>query len=465
MNNASAENTRPAGRRAIVIGGSMAGMWAARVLADHFEEVRVLERDRLPVQPGPRKGVPQARHTHVLLTQGQRILERLFPGIDAELEADGAPTVLWSREASAYGRAGLSPHFDSDLRSRTCSRDLLEWRFRRRLSALGAVSFEQETTVTGLAVDTARTQVTGVRARRRGDDSEADEILDADFVVDASGRNSHAAAWLQDMGYPAPPESVVNSFLGYASRVYQRPPAFQAEWKSLLIASQHPHFPGGGVIYPIENDAWIVTLGGVNRHYPPTDEEGFLAFARQLAVPDLYEAIRHAEPLSSISGYQRTENIRRHYERLPAWPQRFAVVGDAVCGFNPVYGQGMTVAALAALALGDELGRSRGNLDEVGRRFQKRLAGVVQAPWLMATGEDLRWPATEGSRPGGVARLAQRYIDQVVLASGADPVVSLAFWQVTHLVKPPSLLFHPRVAARTLAYVARPSRNGDAAPR
>lgn len=448
------------GGRAVVIGGSMAGMWAARVLADHFEQVTVLERDRLPAQPGPRKGVPQARHTHVLLTQGQRLLERLFPGIDEDLAADGAPEIHWSRDASAFGRAGWSPRFDSDLRSRACSRDLLEWRIRRRLSALANVSFEQETTVTSLAANEAKDTIIGVHASRRSDGSQAGEILNADFVVDASGRNSHAASWLQDLGYPATRQSVVNAFLGYASRVYRRQAGFEAHWKSLLIASQHPRFPYGGVIYPIENDAWIVTLGGVNRHHPPTDEQGFLGFARQLAVPDLYEAIRQAEPLSPISGYQRTENILRHFDRLPVWPQRFVALGDAVCGFNPVYGQGMTVAALAALALGEELAHSWDNLTGVAQRFQKRLGKVIQAPWLMATGEDLRWPATEGDRPHGIARLAQRYIDQVLLAAGADQVVSLAFWQVTHLVEPPGLLFHPRVAAHTLAFVARSALAG-----
>lgn len=438
---------------AVVIGGSMAGMWAARVLSDHFEQVIVLERDRLPAQPGPRNAVPQARHTHVLLTQGQRILDRLFPGLDEDLAADGAPEIYWSQEASAFGRAGWSPHFESDLRSRTCSRDLLEWRLRQRLAAMPGVRFEQETTVTGLLA--AGGSVSGVRVQRRGDHSETDETLAADFVVDASGRNSHAAAWLQELGYPAPQQTVVNAFLGYASRVYRRPAGFDAGWKSLLIASQHPRFPYGGVIYPIENEAWIVTLGGVNRHYPPIDEQGFLAFARQLAVPDLYQAIRQAQPLSPISGYRRTENILRHFDRLDAWPGRFVALGDAVCGFNPVYGQGMTVAALGALTLDDELRRSRGDLNNVGRRFQGRLAKVIRAPWLMATGEDLRWPATEGDRPSGAARLTQRYIDQVLLAAGADPVVSLAFWQVTHLVEPPTLLFHPRVVAHTLAFVAR----------
>jgi 2-polyprenyl-6-methoxyphenol hydroxylase-like FAD-dependent oxidoreductase len=327
------------------------------------------------------------------------------------------------------------------------------------------VRFLDGCTVTGLLTDPDRTTVTGVRIRRRQPDgaSSEDESLMADLVVDASGRNSRTPEWLQALGYTPPEETSINAFLGYASRWYQRPPGFQADWKVLILFAQAPHIPSGGMIYPVEGERWIVTLAGTARNYPPTDEAGFLEFARHLAIPDIYDAIKDARPLTPIYGYQRTENHLRHYERLSRWPEHFGVLGDAVCAFNPVYGQGMTVSALGALVLDRCLRRQRqhhsdGNQQGLGQQFQRQLAEVNATPWLMATGEDFRWPTTEGGRPDRMTRFMHRYLDQVVRATGTSTAVSLTFWEVTHLLKPPGALFHPRVLVRVLAQWVHPNR-------
>jgi hypothetical protein len=270
-------------------------------------------------------------------------------------------------------------------------------------------------------------------------------------VVDASGRNSHAPEWLESLGYDKPQESEVNSFLGYATRWYKRPADFPRDYKGLNITAQAPHMPRGGVFLEVENGQWIVTLAGVNKDYPPTDEAGFLKFAASLASPALYEAIKNAEPISAIYGYQRTANRWRHFERLIRWPEQFIVMGDAACAFNPVYGQGMTAGALEALALQDLIAAwKRPDLTNFAQTFQRKLAKVAEIPWIMATGEDLRYPGTIGGQPGIRDRIIHRYFDALFRVIPANPDVLDAFFQVMNLLKPPASLFQPKILFKVL---------------
>jgi len=450
------------GRPAVVIGGSMAGLLAARVLADHFERVTVVERDRFPAEPAFRKGVPQARHVHVLLTRGSRALERLFPGVTAELAAAGAPAVDWTADLAVLMRGGWHPRFPSGMVTRTCSRALLEWTIRRRVAARSNIRFLEACDVVDLLPDPSGAGVAGARLRWREAPPERlapeeREALRADLVVDASGRDSRAPRWLGALGYPAPAETTINSFLGYATRWYRRPAGFAADWKALLLSAGPPEGKRGGVILPVEGDRWFVTLTGGGRDYPPADEADFLAFARTLRAPTLYEAILGAEPLSPVYSYRRTENRLRHYERLPRWPEGFVVVGDAVCAFNPVYGQGMTVAALAAEALDACLAAqtARGGLAGLAPRFQRQLAKVNEPAWLLATGEDFRYRETEGGRPGWTARLLHRYMDHLLLAAAQDPAVHRVFIEVIQLLQPPRALARPSIALAVLRHAAR----------
>jgi 2-polyprenyl-6-methoxyphenol hydroxylase-like FAD-dependent oxidoreductase len=446
---------------AIVVGGSMAGLFAARALIDSFDQVTVIERDRFPERAGQRAGVPQARHVHVLLMRGQRILEHLFPGLGAELAAAGAPTLDWIGDFAVLSSGGWMPRFPSGLVGYICSRNLLEWMVRRRLVASGKVRFWEACQVAGLVPDRSNLSVTGVRVRRWGRaDSGSDpfeEAVPANFVVDASGRGSHAPQWLAALGYAPPQETMVNSFLGYASCWYQRPDSIQGDWKGLLIGSLAPHIARGGGLYPAEGDRWIASLGGVGKDYPPTDEHGFLEFARSLRSPILYEAIKDAQPLSAIYGYRRTDNQWRHYEHLEHWPERFVVLGDAVCTFNPIYGQGMTVAGLGALTLQTCLREHRrrhpdGDLSGLAHSFQQQLAKINATPWLMATGEDFRWPTTQGGTPDRRTRLMHKYMDHVIMLSVRSPSTFKVFVEVVHMVRPPTALFQPRILLRVLRH-------------
>jgi 2-polyprenyl-6-methoxyphenol hydroxylase-like FAD-dependent oxidoreductase len=442
---------------AIVIGGSMTGLMVARVLTDHFDRVTIIERDHFPEGVEPRKGLPQARHVHVLLWRGQLILEKLFPGLQAELGALGAPQVDWIGDSRWFSFGGWAPRFRSGYVSHPCSRDLLEWNVRRRLAAYPQVQRLEQCEVTGLLADNARTCVTGVqlRFRDRPDHDAGGQELQAHLVIDASGRESHSPSWLEALGYEKPQETAVNSFLGYSSRIYQIPRNFQADWASLLVRGTPPVCARGGVVNRIECNRWMVTLAGAARDYPPTDEVGFVEFSHSLPVPVLYNAIKDAQPLTPIYGYRRTENRLRHYERLVRWPENYVVMGDAVCAFNPVYGQGMTVGALGALELDECLREQRlrhpaTDLTGMAQRFQRKLAKVVADPWLMATGDDFRYPETTGGRPDRITRLMHRYMDQVMYIANENPLVFLTFFQVAHLLKPPAALFQPGIVAQVL---------------
>jgi 2-polyprenyl-6-methoxyphenol hydroxylase-like FAD-dependent oxidoreductase len=437
-------------QQAIVIGGSVAGLLAARVLANHFEHVIILERDHLPDDPEIRSGVPQAHHLHVLLARGHAIFESLFPGMDAELDAKGAPLIEWGYDTTGLGRGGWMPKFHSGIKTRSVSRALLEWHIRQRLLRDYPVEFVAETQVKNLVASDDRTRIIGVDVQMRGGAREEKRLL-ADLVVDASGRTSHTPEWLKELGYDEPEDTHVNSFLGYSTRWYKKPSTSGASApKGVIISNEPPHGLRAGGLWEVEGDRIVVTLVGVNRDFPPTYEAGFMDFARSLGGDTVYETIKDAEPISEIYGYQRTANRLRHFERLTHWPEQFIVIGDAACAFNPVYGQGMTTGALGALELDACLRDHAQNLSGLGAQFQKRLAKVAAIPWVMATGEDLRYPATEGKRPGAFTRIVQKYIDHVQLLVPHDTDVARTFFQVTNLLVPPTALFQPAIILKVL---------------
>jgi 2-polyprenyl-6-methoxyphenol hydroxylase-like FAD-dependent oxidoreductase len=441
---------RKKGKHALVIGGSLAGLLAARVLANHFEQVTLVERDTFPNGPTHRNGVPQARHNHVLLLKGKAILERYFPGLEQELLARGAVSADAGNEFLTVSIFGRVAPFQMGMPLLLCSRNLIEWCVRHKLGGYENIRIISYVEVTGLLPQEDQ-RVVGVQLRPRAHESSPNRLT-ADLVVDCCGRGSSASEWLLGMGYPKPDTTEVNSHLGYATRWYKQP-AQGLPWKGVLIAVNPPDNPRGGGLLPAEGGRWIVTLAGTAGLYPPTDEAGFLEFASQLSDPILYNAIRQAEPVSGIYGYRRTENQWRHYERLKNWPAGFIVMGDAACCFNPIYGQGMTAAALGANLL-DELLQAEPDVITIGfgKTFQSRLANVLQTPWLMATSEDFRWENTEGERPGPIARLLQTYFDRVIKLACQDANAGRAFMEVVQLLQPPASLFRPKILVPALLH-------------
>jgi 2-polyprenyl-6-methoxyphenol hydroxylase-like FAD-dependent oxidoreductase len=463
----------PRRTRAVVIGGSMAGLLAARVLSDHFDRVTILERDDYPVTPEPRKGVPQGRHAHVLLGRGQRILEELLPGFSKDLAGCGAVVLDAAADVAWLTPAGWARRSPSDLDMLSCSRHLLEWAGRRRVAALERVRIVEGVEVQRLLPAADGTGVKGIWVRHRGQTRGGHPIegeVRADLIVDAGGRGSRAPRWLFELGYDAPEDTVVDSSLAYASCVFEIPASHDCRWRALYIQAQPPEGTRGGLIVPIEGDRWLVTLSGRGSDAPPTDEQGFFAFARSLRSPVLYDAIKGAERVSPISGYRGTENRLRHFERMSRWPTGFVVLGDACCAFNPVYGQGMTTAALGAVTLGDSLHAFRGRFDNplssvrLARDFQRRLARVIRTPWEMSTGEDYRYPTTVGGSPNWLTRWKHRYADRIVRLSTHDPKVHHAFLRVMHMLRSPASLFHPRVLWSMLRHALRKGRPAQDEP-
>ena len=434
--------------RAVVIGGSIAGLLAARVLSETFDQVVIVERDHLPPTSAPRRGVPQSVQPHVLFVRGYRILQELFPGIDKDLELAGAVPIDWGKEFRYFHKGGFNATFegDSGLVSVTCTRPLLEATIRRHIARLPNVKWLEGSRVCGLMGEVD--QISGVcyRSGRQGDEQQ----LSAALVVDASGRSTHAPEWLKAIGAPVP-ATVVNPFVGYATQRLRIPEAWKADWKVLLIAQEAPDNCRLGYMAQVEGGEWIATLGGYSKDYPPLDPDDFLDFAHSLAHPSFYEALKTAEPVSDIKAHRATANRLFHYEKLQV-PHGFAAIGDSVCALCPVYGQGMTVSAMSAVELRDWLQQQPKSPQPLETfRFQQRLAKVLEFPWAAATGSDLQFPLTEGIVPTNpFAGLFQGYMERIIRKSKQEGWIHIRFTEVAHMLKPPTAFFEPRLVLKAL---------------
>ena len=465
---------------AIVIGGSIAGMLAARVLAESFSSVTILETDKLPEKPDRRKGVAQSLQPHILFAKGFRILDTLFPGIGKDLADAGALPIDWPREFHLLmnGEWGATVDSPTDIVSVTCSRPLLEWGIRSRLAKFPQIKFVEESRVTGLLANPCKSQICGVSFLQNANHgSKQEQRLMAKLVVDASGRHSQTPSWLKSLGLTPPTETVVDPFLGYATRRYKQPEGFEGDWKVILISHSPPHGTRLGYLAKIENGEWIATLGGYAKDFPPTDESAFLEFARSLPSDRFYHAIAKAEPVSPIYGYRDTANQLRHYEKIKM-PKGLICLGDAVCSLCPVYGQGMTVSALSALVLQKWLKNQTLNSQTLNSQtlnsqtlnsqtlnsqtlnlqtsdFQKSLAQSNSQHWTLATSRDSLFPSTVSTigstKQTKLPKVLQWYSDGLMKLAHSDPDVQALFLEVSQLLKSPFALYHPKIMWRVLS--------------
>lgn len=432
---------------AVVIGASMAGLLAARALSEFFERVTVLDRDDLPATVMPRRGVPQSRHTHGLLARGREILEELFPGLSAELIAQGAVAGDLQADLRWYNDGRRLHPAPSGLAGMGVSRPLLESYVRARVGALPGVEILGGRDVIGPAVTRERhvSQVNGVRILSGTEDG-GEEIMPADLVVDASGRGSRSPVWLEELGYSRPAEQSIGIRMVYVTQHYRREPRHFDGGPGVLVGSVPPGLPRGGAMIAQEGGRWIVSLAGALGEEPPLDVEGFVAFAATLAAPDIAEVLRDAQPLDEPVRARFPASVRRRYEHLQTFPEGYLVVGDAISSFNPVYGQGMAVAAAQALVLRGCLCRGRTRLAQ---RFFRRAARLIDVPWSTAVGNDLRFPEVDGPRPIQL-RLANRYVTRLHIAAEQDPVIGRTFLRVANLLARPERLLAPDIALRVL---------------
>ncbi|MEV5575064.1 FAD-dependent oxidoreductase [Spirillospora sp. NPDC052269] len=449
---------------AIVIGAGVTGVLTARALARRFARVTVVERDALPErEPGFRPGIPQSPQIHAFWKRGVDSAEYLLPGLTRELTERGAHRLVVPRDFLWLSPAGWFPRV-SGTGDLSCSRVLLDWVLRRRAGEDPRIEFLPESRVTGLVAAPDGEGVQGVRVRTVGS---AERLLTAGLVADASGRRSTTAEWLAELGYPAPEVERYDAGFGYSTRSYKPSGSAARDWKAIYIQTS-PDTPRGGALVPVEGGRWLVTLMGCGEHVPPTKDDQFLDYVRSLRSPVLYEALREAEPLSDAQAFRDTANEWRHYEALDRSPRGFVVLGDALCRFNPVYGQGMTVGAMTAKAIADTIdGMDPARIHRESHRLQRAAAAQSADAWGLATGEDLRFPWTRGRPPGAAVKVLHRYMDHVVAAGNVDAATCRAIFRVFGMAAPPATLFSPPVVARVLArwrVPARPSRLAAAPP-
>jgi 2-polyprenyl-6-methoxyphenol hydroxylase-like FAD-dependent oxidoreductase len=449
------------GERAVVLGASMSGLLAARVLADFYRTVTVVERDVLSDDPANRRGVPQGRHPHVLLARGAQTLGELFPGILDDLVADGAPVwddADYSRLYISFGghlmprsgKAAIDPEADAMYQP---SRPFLECRVRRRLQAIENVTMLDGHDAAELTSTADRERVTGVRVVER--DGGADKELTADLVVDAMGRAAHTPAFLEGLGYGRPAEDHIVMHTTYVSQMLRIPPGTLKEMLVLISAARGR--PTGMFLVGYENDTWIFTVCGMVGHEPPRDLAGMLSFAQDYAPAHVLAAVRAGEPIAPVVQHRLPSSQWRRYDKMRRFPEGLLVTGDAMCSFNPVYGQGMSVAAMDALALRESLRRGVTGLP---RRYFRAAAKSIGVAWGHAAGSDLAFPEVEGRRTPAM-RLTNRFADWVLTACETDAVVHAQFTRVIGLVDPPSRLFDPSFIFRVATVNRRRRQRGS----
>lgn len=440
------------GKQAVVIGAGMGGLAAAGAIADYFERVSVLERDALPPSAAQRAGTPQARHLHVLLASGQAALESLFPGFTAALRKAGAVTLRAGLDLR-YETPGFDPFPQRDLGwdSYSMSRPLVEHVARQQLMKRGNVELRER-----CRVDAMVTNGRAVGAVRLAAHDGESEILPADLVVDASGRGALTLAALAAADCPAPAETMIGVDVAYATGIFAIPEDVPRDWKGVFNFPDAPAERRGAIMMPIEGNCWILTLAGMHGDAPPGDPDGFLAFAGALRLPTIHRAITASKPKTEIVRFAFSDSIWRHFEQLRSFPRGLVPLADAVCRFNPIYGQGMSVAAQEALILRDILSARAGTpdpLDGLAPAFFAAIQAAIDTPWATSAVADFVYPDTRGERPPDLAMTLKVGAALNRLAA-RDADVHKLMLEVRSLLKPRSVFREPALMGRLMAAMA-----------
>ncbi len=447
--------SRRLGDHAIVVGGSIAGLIAARVLADYFAQVTILERDHIEPHPAVHRSTPQAHHLHAVQVGGIRVLAALYPGFCEKLSQMGAVPLRLTRDFPVYRPDGVAFSLTGTVREPRDlglqlfgqSRALLEHCLRQCTLTLPNVSAQCDAQVEHLIAH--RGHVEGVFYKLEGEP----RSLMCDLVVDCGGRGSRAPRWLNELGFSAPEETIIGVDFAYSSTKFHIRDHDGDLSPFSFVVGPPPHYTRGGALARIENDTWLVSLGGRFHDYPPRDHAGFMAFAEALPAPRIYDVIKHAERIEPIAHFRFPTSVLRHYERLKSFPERFLVLGDAISSFNPVYGQGMSSAALQAQALQTilaERAESPDGLDGIANVFFPKAADVISTPWTLAANLDFAFPQTTGARPP-VPQEILRYFTTLDQITAEDVEIHRILVEVVGLARPLTDLWDEPVRSRVLA--------------
>ncbi|MER6532084.1 FAD-dependent monooxygenase [Streptomyces sp. NPDC001508] len=451
-------DTRTRRPAVVVIGGSVSGLFAAAALVEHAD-VTLVERDILPEGPAPRRGVPQARHAHLVWSGGVVAFDELLPGLVTDLTNRGARLVhiMGDMVSRAPNEIWFRRFTSTHHRNLVCSRDLLDAVIRDRVLSSHGITVRDNTAA--LRLEGNATRVTGVRVRS---EDRQEEVLAADLVIDASGRGSRAPQWLKELGLPRIAERQVNAGVAYATRLYRAPgKSTDLQFPLVNVQANPATAPGrGGIILPIEDGRWIVTLSGTRGGEPTDDPAAFTDFALALGDPVIGELIKDAEPLGEISTTRSTANQRRYFEKLHHWPDGFTVIGDAIAGYNPVYGHGITVAAQSALALRHVLDSTDITRPGTAQRLLHAATRPVAGAWDLAIGQDIFYPGASDRPPTRIERALARFVDRAVATGARNPRALGALLDVMSLEKPATRLFSPDMLIPMLLGPKRPFLQG-----
>ncbi|MFI0141831.1 FAD-dependent oxidoreductase [Streptomyces luteogriseus] len=445
------ESPRRSPYRAVVVGGSIAGMLAAAAIKEHVDSVEIIEAHELPEGPEPRTGVPQAVHIHFLQTGGAEAFEALIPGTIDLLLAAGANRIPVTTNMVIYSPEGWYRRWKRATHYLiTASRDLTDSIVRGQVLKDPRVSVRTHTKAVALLGN--HRHITGVRVR--ASDGTEDELR-AELVIDASGRSSRTPQWLAQLGVTGLTEDHIDSGLVYASRFY-RAPVPTHNWPIIGVQAD-PSLPrpaNAGGILPIEGDRWHVSLMGAPGAHPTSDPSAFEAYARTLRHPIMADLLKHAEPVTDVRVTHSTANRRYYYERITPWPEGLVVLGDSVAAFNPLYGHGMSVAAQGAVALRNSL--STGLASHTARRAQHAIGKAVDTAWALAVGTDIHFPTTTGKPPNHADRLLHRYVSRLSRTATGSFRAATALTDVLALQAPPTSLVKPSTLLTALIGPQRP---------
>jgi 2-polyprenyl-6-methoxyphenol hydroxylase-like FAD-dependent oxidoreductase len=438
--------------KALVIGGGIAGLLTARVLSDYYEEVIIVERDELPQEPSTRSGTPQDFHTHRVLPRGSIIMERFFPGYVDDLLAQGAPSSENEKGIlfTSYGSLQMSPFG----KNASCSRALLEWTLRQRVQKISNVRFLTKQEVTGLQTSANQSQVTGVHIKERSEQKQ-ERTVAADLVVDTSGRSSNLIKWLEAMGREVPQPERLKVSLGYSTRYYRVPQHVKKKWGAVISEAQPAKGIGTGILGYIEdNMAQTLLYSAGGAHYPSTKPDEYEKELHALATPMIAEVVKELEPIGVPRGYRISESVRQHFEQMEDWPAGLLVVGDVFCNFDPVHGQGMTVAAIEAemldICLSEQRHTPQPNFE---RMVLQRMQEAIEPAWWLSSVADLRWKGVEhvGAEPLKGVSFAQKYfnlyVKQAVKLANEEnnPSMFLQYFMMNALVLSPRDIINARI--------------------
>lgn len=428
-------------RTAVVIGASIGGCAVAACLSPHFDRVVVVERDALPNEPAKRKGVPHSYQFHTLTVGGRLELEKIFPGLTADLHAGGAPMPVLVQDSRYASKAGWLPRVPTEHLQLAVTRRYLEWYMRDRTARLGNVEIVPSTEALGLRISDGHT--TGVNVKHI--ESMVRSSIDADLVVDASGRPSQAPQWLEDAGFARPGETVVNARWAYATTYVEVPADWEPDWHSTYIgptvSGDGPSATRGAAMWRQEGNRYVITAQGCAGDFPPADPEGFKEYVSSFGFSDFAEMIDRFGTSEPIEAWRNTTNRLRDFAGAPNRPEGFVVIGDACAAFNPIYGQGMSMAAFAASLLGDAVRKQKASGFALGYgfsgEFQRGYQEFLAPFWEFSTSADYAIPGVEvnGVPRGDDVRPESEYADRVVALATEDAEVAVKFMETVSMLR------------------------------